>query len=118
MSQLSCTSRELTLYCCHNRQVSVGRVFRAESLDGGCTSGVSNHRCLHKVSTLDIGETLVWVGARLELGDTDARAVELANRVRILAVVVRVWNQVRRPHDRERSPSRPSAGMIFGKSPM
>ena len=77
---------------------------------------VRDHRRLDKILALDVLDPLVRVGARLELGDAHARAVELADGVLVLAVVIRVRDQVRRPDDRERLASSPRAGRIFGRS--
>jgi len=61
-----------------------------EGLDGSDARGVGHHGRLREVGALAVVDPLVGVGARLELGDADARAVELAHRVLVRAVVARV----------------------------
>ena len=99
-----------------SRIANCSQLLHRESIDGRGTGGVGRHCSFMVVRASDVLEPLVGVGARLELGYADARAVELTHSdwsvpsspvYGIMSVVHTIGNG---------SPSRPSAGMIFGRS--
>mmetsp|Transcript_32206 Transcript_32206/g.72656 ORF Transcript_32206/g.72656 Transcript_32206/m.72656 type:complete len:490 (-) Transcript_32206:43-1512(-) len=73
-----------------------------EHLDGLDAHQVGQLARLEVVLIRHVGERLLATADGLEHGDADARAVELADRVLVRAVIGRVRDQISRPHDRER----------------
>merc|ERR1712113_127230 len=74
-----------------------------KSIYSSNTCCICNHLSLVEICTLAIFEAFVWVRAGLELGDANARAVELANSVDVVARSISSSDdQVGGPNDRER----------------